>query len=67
MAFADDGKRLASAGADGRVLLWDLQPWANEDALRARACERVGRNLTQSEWDRAQPGKPYHRTCNQWP
>ena len=58
VAFADDGKRLASAGADGRVLLWDVQPWANEHALRARACERVGRNLTQSEWDQALPGKP---------
>lgn len=67
VAFADDGKRLASAGADGRVLLWDIQPWANEDVLRARACERVGRNLTQSEWDHALPGKPYRRTCDQWP
>jgi WD40 repeat protein len=67
VAFADGGKRLASAGADGRVLLWDLQPWDDEDVLRERACQRVGRNLTQSEWDQALPGKPYHRTCEQWP
>jgi WD40 repeat protein len=64
VAFADDGKRLASAGADGRVLLWDVRPWADEDVLRTRACERVGRNLTQSEWDQALPGKAYHRTCD---
>jgi WD40 repeat protein/class 3 adenylate cyclase len=67
VAFADEGKRLASAGADGRVLLWDVQPWEDEDTLRERACERVGRNLTQSEWDQALPGKAYHRTCDQWP
>jgi WD40 repeat protein/class 3 adenylate cyclase len=67
VAFADDGKRLASAGADGRVLLWDIQPWADEATLRSQACELVGRNLTQSEWDQALPGKAYHRTCEQWP
>jgi WD40 repeat protein len=67
VAFAHDGKRLASAGADGRVLLWDVRPWADEDVLRTRACERIGRNLTQSEWDQALPGKAYHRTCDQWP
>jgi WD40 repeat protein len=67
VAFATGGTRLASAGADGRVLLWDVQPWADDDVLRTRACKLVGRNLTRTEWDAALPGKPYRRTCEQWP
>jgi hypothetical protein len=67
VAFADGGTKLASGGADGRVLLWDTAPWVNDDVLRARACERVGRNLTRTEWEQALPGKAYQRTCEQWP
>ena len=67
VAFAAGGTRLASAGADGRVLLWDVRPWADEDVLRTRACNLVGRNLTRSEWENAVPGKAYRRTCEQWP
>ena len=67
VAFAAHGTRVASAGADGSVLLWDVKPWADEATLRARACAVVGRNLTRSEWDRFLPGKSYRRTCDQWP
>jgi WD40 repeat protein/class 3 adenylate cyclase len=67
VAFATGGTRLASAGADGRVLLWDIRPWADDDVLRTRACNLVGRNLTRTEWEKALPGKPYRRTCEQWP
>jgi WD40 repeat protein/class 3 adenylate cyclase len=67
VVFAAHGTRVASAGADGRVLLWDVRPWADDDALRERACSVVGRNLTRSEWDRFLPGKSYRLTCDQWP
>jgi WD40 repeat protein/class 3 adenylate cyclase len=67
VAFAADGRRLVSTGNDGRVLLWDVQPWASEQALRDRACSLVGRNLTRSEWKLFLPGKAYRRTCDQWP
>jgi WD40 repeat protein len=67
VAFASGGARLASAGGDGRVLLWDIRPWADEDVLRERACALAGRNLTRSEWERFLPGKAYRRTCDQWP
>jgi WD40 repeat protein/class 3 adenylate cyclase len=66
VAFAGDGA-VASAGADGRVLLWDVRPWADEEALRDRACGLIGRNLTRSEWNRFLPGTGYRRTCEQWP
>ena len=67
VAFTGDGTRVASAGADGRVLLWNVELWANEDALRKRACDLVGRNLTSSEWKLYLPGKSYRRTCDEWP
>jgi WD40 repeat protein/class 3 adenylate cyclase len=66
VAFAGD-RALASAGADGRVLLWDVTQWADEGTLRRRACDLVARNLTRSEWERYLPGKTYRRTCDQWP
>jgi WD40 repeat protein/class 3 adenylate cyclase len=66
VAFAGN-ERLASAGADGRVLLWNVGLWADEDVLRDRACSLVGRNLSRSEWDRFLPGRSYRRTCDQWP
>jgi WD40 repeat protein/class 3 adenylate cyclase len=67
LAFAGDGTHVVTAGRDGRVLLWDVAPWADEDVLLERACSIVGRNLTRSEWDTYLPGKAYHRTCDQWP
>ena len=67
IAFAANGTRLVSVGRDGRVLLWNVEPWSREQALLDRACELVGRNLTRSEWRLFLPGKPYSRTCPQWP
>ena len=67
VAFAGDGTRVVSGGNDGRVLLWNVEPWASEQALRGRACNLVGRNLTRSEWKQFLPGKSYRRTCAQWP
>jgi WD40 repeat protein len=66
VGFSGD-KRLLTAGADGRVLLWNVEPWADEEVLRDRACSLVGRNLTRSEWAHFLPGKGYDRTCDQWP
>jgi WD40 repeat protein/class 3 adenylate cyclase len=67
VAFAENGTRVASGGADGRVLVWDVRPWVDEGVLRQRACDLVGRNLTRSEWDRFLPGRSYRRTCGEWP
>jgi len=67
VGFAANGTRLVSAGRDGRVLLWDIGPWASEDELIDRACNLVARNLTRSEWKLFVPGKSYERTCDQWP
>jgi WD40 repeat protein len=67
VAFADNGRRVVSAGGDGRVLLWNVEPWANEGVLRERACSVVGRNLTRTEWEQFLPGKSYRRTCDEWP
>ena len=67
VAFSPDGNTLASGGIrDGvssRIFFWNLNPqnWIQS------ACERAGRNLTQSEWEQYFPGEPYRRTCTQWP
>jgi WD40 repeat protein/tRNA A-37 threonylcarbamoyl transferase component Bud32 len=63
-AFSPDGKLLAATGADGRAMVWDVDPvvW------RQRACAIVGRNLTREEWELYLPsGAPYRATCTEWP
>ena len=72
IAFSPNGKTLASTGCadlnqdpckNYELILWNLDPqsWVE------KTCQRVGRNLTQEEWDRYFPAQKYHKTCSQWP
>ena len=58
LAFAADSRSLLTWGEDATVRRWPL----GSDELLARARRVTGRNLTQTEWSRYFPGKPYHRT-----
>ena len=64
VAFAPDGRTLATGGAGGQVVLWDL---ATLNHLRSHplqhACTLAGRGLNRNEWARYVPGLPYQNTC----
>jgi WD40 repeat protein len=47
------------ASYDGHVSRWDTDPEHTLDY----ACRMAGRNLTESEWQRAMPDLPYQETC----
>jgi class 3 adenylate cyclase/WD40 repeat protein len=59
------GDRLVSSTttASGTDMIWDFNPatWETD------ACHLAGRNLTQDQWKQYLPGRPYARTCTQWP
>jgi len=58
-AFRPDGRHIVTFGAQGPPLLWDIEP----RGLLQRACDVVGRDLTQEEWDAVVPDRPYEPTC----
>lgn len=61
--FISDGKLLISAGSDGKLRLWPVQP----KDLITQICQIVGRNFTENEWNEYFQGESYQRTCPNWP
>lgn len=59
LRFTDNGRYLLTGSRDHSAVLW---LWKTED-LRDEACERLGRNLTPSEWAQYLSAKPYENTC----
>jgi YD repeat-containing protein len=57
--FSPDGTHLATPGADGASVLWDMRPAA---WLRA-ACAVAGRDLTAAEWREHLPGRDRVAVC----
>ena len=61
IAFNPDDKTLASASHDKTVRVWKT----SVKELAEQVCEKVGRNLTQEEWQEyVGSGIPYEKTCN---
>jgi WD40 repeat protein len=56
-------ERLASAGEDGTVRVWEVDPIR----LLADAARRSGRNLSSDEWRLYFGERPYRRTFPEWP
>ncbi len=62
VAFSPDNNNIAVGSKDNRVRVWNLNPqsWLNI------ACDKVGRNLTQTEWNHYFPDQAYQKTCSQY-
>jgi WD40 repeat protein len=60
--FSPDNHWLVLTGYGGYVGLWHLP-----SDLSLIACQIIGRNFTQAEWQQYFPGEEYRLTCPQWP
>jgi WD40 repeat protein len=63
VAYAPDGKSLASASYDRTVRVWA----AGLEELIRLAGRKAQRNLTWEEWQQFFPGEHYRRTFRQLP
>ncbi len=64
VAFAPDGRALATGSRDGKVIMWDLTGLNTlRDHAVERACVITRGGLDPGEWDRYIPGLPYQGTC----
>jgi DNA-binding SARP family transcriptional activator/WD40 repeat protein len=61
--YLPDSSGLLIAARDGRTWTADTRT----DTWVERACTIAGRNLTQAQWTKFFPSRPYHATCRQWP
>jgi WD40 repeat protein/DNA-binding SARP family transcriptional activator len=57
--FTPDGRDVFVVSETGSAWVWDVDPsdWGT------RACRVAGRSLTQQEWQKLLPDRPYHATC----
>ncbi len=67
LAFSPDGRTLGTVGANGAVRLWDLRFHEWQPEWQAVGCRLVRRNLSLTEWQQFLPGRPYQRTCAEFP
>ena len=59
VAFAGDGKTLATRMRSGAVSLWDM----DSERWTELACSIVNRNLTREEWETFLPSESYRAVC----